>query len=285
MYYFLLTVIIVAVGVQSIFRKEYNIKTDGAVSAPYVFNLLAAVAAVIFLMFFGLANYTFHLPTIIASLFFGALFEIAVVTILYALMYGSLSLTSLLLSYSIILPAIYGILFLGEPFRVTTAVGLILLVISLYLFNMKNETLKITKKWLFYITLLFISNGACSIVMKVHAVSYPDKYQIEFLGTAMVFVALINAVILIFVKKDGMKNAFRRGTYLAAPNGVCNVGANLLLMMLSSTISASIIFPVVAAGGIVTAYIISRLMYKEKMSLIQNIAFAISLISITVLNL
>jgi len=285
MYYFLLFVIIIAVGVQSIFRKEFNIKTDGAQSAPYVFNLLAAAAAVIFLMFFGLADYTFHLPTLIYSLFFGAMFEVAVVTILYALMYGSLSLTSLLLSYSIILPAIYGILFLGEPFRITTAVGLLLLVVSLYLFNKKNETLKITKKWLFYITLLFISNGACSIIMKVHAVKYPDMYQTEFLGTAMLFVALINAVILIFVKKGGIGNAFRRGCYLAAPNGICNVGANLLLMMLSSAIPASIVFPVVAAGGIVTAYVISRFMYKEKMSAIQNIAFIISLISITVLNL
>lgn len=287
MSYFLMFLTIVVSGVQSIFRKQFNSKTEGIFSAPYVFNFLAAIASLVFLLFFGLTKYEFHLQTTIYACAFGILSEVAMVTILYAFMYGSLSLTSLLLSYSIILPALYGILILHEPFKWTTGIGLLLLVVSLYLFNKKKENLKITKKWLVFISLLFLSNGICAILMKVHQYHFPGEYTTEFQGTSVLIIAFINAVILLFMgkKRRGTGRAFAHGTYLAALFGVCNVGANLLTMTLAAEVPAAILYPVVSGGGIISAYIIGRFIYKEKMSAVQNIAFFISLISIIVLNL
>ena len=277
---------VLVLGVQSIFRKQFNNKTDGTPSAPYVFNFTAALAALVFLLCMGLKDgLSFHLPTIWYAVSFGLLSEVAMVTILYAFMYGSLSLTSLLLSYSIIMPALYGIIVLHEPFRITTGIGLVLLVVSLYLFNMKKENCKITKKWLIFMGLLFLSNGTCAILMKVHQYHYPEQYQTEFQGISFLIVAALNAIIILFLNRKGMKNAFVKSTYLAAPFGLCSVGANLLTMMLAVSIPAAVLFPVVSGGGIVSAYVIGRFIYKEKMSAVQNIAFLISLVSIVVLNL
>jgi len=287
MNYLLMFLTILVLGVQSIFRKQFNNKTEGVTSAPYVFNFLAAIASLVFLLFFGLAEYRFHLQTTIYACAFGILSEVAMVTILYAFMYGSLSLTSLLLSYSIILPALYGILVLHEPFRWTTGVGLLLLVVSLYLFNKKKENLKITKKWLIFVSLLFLSNGICATLMKVHQYHFPGEYTTEFQGTSFLIVALLNALILLFMgkKRAGAGKAFSKGSWLAALFGICSVGANLLTMILAAKIPAAILYPVVSGGGIVSAYVIGRFIYKEKMSAIQNVAFLISLVSIVVLNL
>lgn len=285
MNYVLMLITVLVSGAQSIFRKQYNLKTEEIVSAPFVFNFAASLAAMVFLLFFGLADCTFHLPTVLFALCFGLLSEVAMVTILYAFQYGSLSLTSLLLSYSIIMPALYGIAVLHEPFRVTTGIGLVLLAVSLYLFNWKKETFHFSKKWLIFVILLFLANGTCAILMKVHQVYYPEQYQTEFQGISFAVVAVINAVILLFLPRKGIKRAFIKSAQFAVPFGVCNVGANLLTMVLSAAIPAAVLFPVVSGGGIVTAYWIGRFLYKERMTAVQNIAFLVSLVSVVVLNL
>ena len=292
MNYVLMVLTVVISGAQSIFRKQFNLKNDGITSAPYVFNFTASLAALAFLACFGFigsGGFEHHLPTVGYAAGFGVLSSIAMLTVLYAFMYGSLSLTSLLLSYSTIMPVLYGIAFLGEAFTWKTGVGLALLVVSLYLFNIKKENFNITKKWLFFMIVLFLSNGTCAILMKVHQYHFPDQYQLEFQGISYMIIALINAVILIgfaFSKmRGGMKKAFVSSTYLATPFGIANVGANLLTMVLAAVLPAVILFPVVSGGGIVTAYLIGRFLYKEKMSMVQNIAFLISIVSIVVLNL
>ena len=285
--YILLAVCIVAVGAQSLFRKQFSLDSDDTIS-PYVFHFLAGAASVVFMFAVILisgSGLTFHLPTLILAVSFGVSFIIATTTILYAIKYGSLSLTSLLLSYSIILPALFGIVVFGEAIRIPTIIGLILLVISLYMFNKKNETLVINKKWLFYVTLLFISNGTCAILQKVHQTWYPGQYQNDFLLIGMSVVTVINLLFLVFLPKKGIGRAFKCGSYLAVPNGLCNVFANFLIMLLTVALPSAVLFPVVSAGGIVTAFLISKFIYKEKMSKLQIAGFAVSLVSITVLNL
>ena len=67
--------------------------------------------------------------------------------------------------------------------------------------------------------------------------------------------------------------------------GVANGVVNLLVMVASLTIEKSVMFPLISAGGIVLTWIISVFLYKEKLSMKQNIGLVLGIVSIVFLNL
>ena len=49
--------------------------------------------------------------------------------------------------------------------------------------------------------------------------------------------------------------------------------------------AASLMFPLISAGGIILTYIVSRFAYKEKLSLNQNIGVVLGVAAVIFLNL
>lgn len=60
---------------------------------------------------------------------------------------------------------------------------------------------------------------------------------------------------------------------------------NFLVLVLSVRMDASVMFPIISAGGIVATYLVSLLVYKEKMTPQQTVGTFIGVVSIVVLNL
>ena len=127
----LLAVIILSGGFQGIVRKKFAIR---APSASFSFTTGSMFFV---LLFFIVTCKGFNYPKelIPYSIGMATSFCIASVTGMLAIATGSLALTSLIAQYSLILPAIYGILFLNEPTSTTFYIGLSLLLISLFLIN------------------------------------------------------------------------------------------------------------------------------------------------------
>jgi drug/metabolite transporter (DMT)-like permease len=287
MNYLLLALCLLFVGLQSLFHKQYAVKSSDPISI-YMLSLFARIsaAAVMAVAIVIKGGFEFHLPTMIYAVFFGIGFFVATTALNICMVSGPMSLTNLIMSFSVILPTIYSVLFLGESFRLATGAGLVLLVISLIMFNYRNETLKFSKSWIFWVIILFISNGGCAVLQKIHQTNYPGKYQTEYLFVGMTLNAVVNLFIVIFYKdKTGLKNAVKYGFIYAIPQGIANIGSNLLIMMLNTMILATILYPAVAAAGIVFAFCWAVFIYKEKMTELQTAGFVTAVISIIVLNL
>ena len=86
-----------------------------------------------------------------------------------ALFTGPVSVASLMLSYSTMIPAIYSIIAYDEPIDTKLIAGTVLMIFSLFFANMekKGEQKKITVKWLIYITVAAVANGCCSLIQKI----------------------------------------------------------------------------------------------------------------------
>jgi multidrug transporter EmrE-like cation transporter len=67
--------------------------------------------------------------------------------------------------------------------------------------------------------------------------------------------------------------------------GLANGLVNLFVMIASTIIPNSVMFPLISAGGIVLTWIISVFLYKEKLSMKQNIGLVLGIVSIVFLNL
>ena len=279
-----LVIIILGVTVQSVAQKEYNKRVGGGVfgySAAGVFFALPVFAIGV------IGGFNFSVQALIYSLAFAFVYSMATVFLFLAIESGPLSITNLIVSYSLILPAAYGIIMLGEPISIGLIFGFILLLVSLMLINFENkaEPKKITLKWVIYVAVAFLCNGACSIVQRLQQINCKGEYKNEFMIIALAISTLSMAIIAAVNEKKNLLTDIKKGIGWCALHGISNGVVNLLIIVLALRMPASVSFPIISAGGIVAAFIISVTMYKEKLSKPQLVALVLGVASVILLNL
>ena len=197
-----------------------------------------------------------------------------------------LSLTCLVTSFSLIIPTLFGIFALREPVSTNLFIGLGLLAAALVLINLEEKgEKKITLKWAAYVLLAFVGNGMCSTVQKVQQIDLAGQYKNEFMIVALIISAVAMGIFALCTEKKQILPNLKAGVWLYIICGLANGGANFLVIFLSSRMAASVMFPVISAGGIVLTFLISLFFYKEKLSKWQILGSALGLVSVIFLNL
>ena len=279
----LLLTIVIFVSVQSVMKKIYNTKvTGGALS----FSAASCMAALVVFLITSGGKLNFNTEFLIYSVLFAASYSVTVVTNLLAIKTGPLSLTCLVTSFSLIVPTLYGILALDEPVSANLLIGLALLVVALILINLEEKgEKKITLKWVLYVVLAFVGNGMCSTVQKVQQINLAGQYKSEFMIVALIISAVAMAIFALCTEKTEFLPNLKAGFWMYAVNGLANGVTNFLVIFLSLRTPASVMFPVISAGGIVLTFLVSLFVYKEKLSKWQILGSALGLVSVIFLNL
>lgn len=278
---FYLISIIFGISFQNIIKKPFTEKHSG--KGLYFFSLLVGFSAMIF---FALTSKKFEWNSglIVYAVFFALAYTTATVCSLYAVACGSLSLTALVVSYSLILPTVYGLIFLKDPLSFSMIVGFILLVISIFLINKTDEEKNISFKWIVFAILAFVGNGMASVIQKMQQIAFDGSYKNEFMIIALLFVVLFLSVFVLKKERKEIKTYAKSGWYLAISCGIANGIVNLFVMILSAIMPVSLMFPMISAGGIIVTYIVSRFFYKEKLTKIQFAGFLIGIVSVVFLS-
>ncbi len=279
---FYLSSIILGVSAQNIFKRQYTDKTNG--KGIWIFSGLVSLFAMLFFVCTS-KNLNFNISFLPYSIGFAAAFGTTTLFSVLAVSCGSLSLTSLFISYSLMLPTFYGLIFLKDPVSIGLIPGIILLIISLILTNKPNKKSKISFKWLIFVLLAFVGNGMCSTVQKMQQVKFNGAYKNEFMILALAFVTLSLFVFALFKEKSEIKTYAKAGWLLALLSGLINGMVNLFVMILSNRMLTSLMFPLISAGGIIITYLISKFFYKEKLTKTQFIGFLIGIASVIFLNI
>ena len=189
--------------------------------------------------------------------------------IINALKQGSVMLTSLFSQLSLILVSIWGFFFWNAQFTWTVGIGLVLTVIALWLclYNgSSKETVKINFKWIRYIFMLVIGNAGCSIVQRTQQLNFDGKYG-NFLMLVATGISTLVCLVL-YLRSDRRDSAViaRSSWYLPVLAGALNALLNLfVILMATSDLSPSLIYPVLAIGSLIIITILSLLVFKEKM--------------------
>jgi len=131
----------------------------------------------------------------------------------------------------------------------------------------------------------FVANGACCTVQKVQQINFGGNYKNEFMIIALSISALLLLAAAFFSKKEDVGYSLKKGFPYYSVSGIANGAVNYLVLVLSTKMAASLMFPIISAGGIIFTMIVSLLLYKEKLSLYQKIGFAFGLASVVVLNI
>jgi len=284
--------IIIGVTAQNVSKKAYNLR--GGAGAGFTFSAGSVLCACLFFIISGGFKFDFNPAILPYALGFALFYGMAVIFSFFAIKYGSLSLTSLITSYSLIVPAFYGILFLNEPVSILLYLGLAALMISLFLVNYKpnkkdesrkKEKGRVDPRWFLFVALAFVGNGACSTVLTVHQKTFNGQYKSELMICALVMVFLTMATMALFTERKTAPAAIKKGYWLMAITGGFNGLVNLLVMICSLTMSASVMYPLISAGGIIGTALVSILFYKEKLTKMQYVGFVLGILAIVLLNI
>ena len=282
MNYCFLFLTVATLAAQEVFTKQYSTKkTAGAVT----YAALVSISALCMFVLSSGFKFRFRQELLGYVLLFTAAYCAATVFLTLAMGCGPLSLTSLIHSYSLMIPTLYGILFLHEKLRVSMCIGMALLVLSLALINYAKSDRKKNVRWLLYVCVAFMGNGLCSTVQKAQQVAFGGQYKNEFMIVSLAGVSVILLICSLFLERKQLLSSIRRGWYLAVPCGILNGLTNLFVLLLSTKIAASLMFPILSGGNVVLTSLISVWGFHEKLNRRQLAGIALGVASIILLSL
>lgn len=278
---FYLITIILCLSMQNVAKKMYTQKSNGGV---YVFGVLTCFSAAGFFIVTS-GGFEWNVKIIPYSLAFALAYCTTMIFSVIAINCGSLSLTNLMVSYSLMIPALYGLLFLDEQVSFGFYPGIVLLAVSLFLINQRGKQETINVKWIVSVLLAFLGNGMCTVFQKMQQIAFDGAYKNEFMIIALVSGATVLLVISLHKERKQLSEYAKKGWIYGVFSGICNGILNLFVMVLSARMSASIMFPLISAGGIIVTYLISKFIFKEHLSKLQFVGFVLGIACVIFLNI
>ena len=283
---FYLISIIIGISIQNILKKAYTNKTDR--KGVCFFSVLSSMAAMLFFVVSAIStkgSLEWNMKILPYAIAFAVSYAVGAIFSIIAVSVGSLSITSLIISYSLMIPTIYGLFFLNDPVSIGLIPGIILLVISLGLINKKGENVKFSFKWIVSVSLSFLGNGMCSVTQKMQQEAFGGRYKDEFMIIALCIVVVVVGVFVLLKERKEVVYYVKNGWYYGTISGVMNGMVNLFVMILAGLMPVSLMFPLISAGGIIVTYIVSKFLYKESLTKLQFAGFIIGIGSVILLNL
>ena len=284
--YLLLVGVVIGISAQSIIQKQYNRYFSTVKDANYLYNFFMSLCAFCFFAVLFVFSPKVNISSLPYALGFAITICMAIVFQVLAIKEGPLALTALAISFSLLIPTFYGIIFCGEKLTCFGIGGIVLLVLSLFLVNEYSKPdKKITKKYITYLILGFLGNGFCSTIQKMHQIKFEGNYGRFFLFMAMFVVMAFNLIVFLTHKSKVNKSLYQRGVLLASLTGICNGAVNYLVVYLTTFLPSCILYPTISAGSTLIVFLIALFIYKERFKKHQYCGYILGIFAIILLNL
>ena len=287
---FLIAVVILLYSFQTLFCKLFTDKYPGRseLSSP-VFGVLEGIFIFVFSFIWGGCEFSPSLFTVIMGILnAGALFGYNT-TLIAAGKKGSYAFMNVLMLFGgIIVPTVYGAVFLNEGFTLIKFIGISIMLVACVLMNLEEMKMKNTPI-IYYVLcgLLFMFNGLYGTFVKIQTVYHDDEKQ-EMVMLTFGLMGLVALVQLVMKEKKESLKAFRLDKKSALPLIIClfSAAAAVNLMVLILPLVDTAVFYTVENGGVLLlAAVYSVLFFREKLSAPKTIGIILGIASITILSI
>ena len=245
-------------------KKYFKKKGD-----VYSFNFYTHIICVI--LFLALAiKEQISLFTILLSVIFGFTTFFSAIFKQKALTIGPMHLTNLLVTSSMIIPALSGAIMFGEKFSIYKGIAILILIYFIFLSLQKTDNgQKLNKKWLIYCLITFIAAGMIGVLQKIHQTSIHKDELSSFLAVSFLMSTVISAIMS--QKESKSAKIEKRSLIAAIICGVCTFAMNYINLKLSGILPSQLFFPLVNGSAIILTSIVSCFVFKEKLTKKQTI--------------
>ncbi len=302
MFYIILLMLgVLACGVYSLAMKPASMKFSGK-GDTILFNAFVTLTASVcaFISFAAQGGETVPLEGLIWAAIFGVIFSMTVFTNLIALEHGPLSLTTLIVNFSLVQTILFFAIFYNEKLSPIRIIGIAILVFCMFLYtnpkiqaSEKNRSKREMFTWLILSVIAAVGNGFLSITQKIYSMKSDNAYAASFLAFGYLFATVTSAILfaIIHIRSKKEKRTNFRG-FFSLPMigfillmGFSNYILNLIVVILATKMDAAIVYPVIQGGGPIIVTVGSRLLFKEKITASKAMAILLGCSAIVLLNL
>lgn len=251
---------------ESIFVRNYAKKYG---SGGMIMNAIIALFASLFFLVTDSDGFNAPLEMIPLALINASLFAIGYYCGFAAYKHGPYGLTRLIGNFALLFTIFYAIFFLGEEPKVTTYLGIVMIIASMVLINYKKKTddeHEVSFKWIILVTLSLVANGFIGILTRMQQIMFENSCSSEFQVISIGGSFLLLAVIGIIIDRDKLPYVMKHGTLYGLMAGLCNGAKNFLTLIIYLLLPLSVISPMKTGIGLVATFIMALLVYKEKYS-------------------
>lgn len=288
--YLFITVAAVCIGINFCMEKLYRMKAVEDLSHIFLFHILSSLFSMVF--FFCLNGFRLSFGSFgITMAFLYSLFCTVYSLIgMFAYKFGKLSIYTLFLMIGgMLLPYLYGIIFLKEQLSLWRVFGMVLLIGALIFdaLAVKAEEKSINKKvFLLLCFAVFFLNGGVSIASKVHQISPEAIGTNDFIIwnhiTKFTLTSVILCIYCIYGKRKNVEIKLlewehRKIGLLIIVICVIIVGViNMLMLEAAKTLPATAQFPFVTGGVTVVTALFAKIFFKEKINLVHGLSLVVT---------
>lgn len=281
---------------QFVFTKLYERAIPQTRITSLVMLLISNLIGVVMFGVVGNLHIHFSLTSIIWAVLLGIVMIPCCMLGLKVLSLGSLAIYSMFMMLGgMIVPFVYGVLFLHEAISFAKILGIVLLTVFIILQSMAQKATDDTKtskkgKRLFITLclLIFFLNGFTSVITKAHQISNDAVDEVSFTVISCL-ATLIISMIMLFVEYIKNRSETKKQTasviqwkpiLTLAFYGAAAYTGSFLNLKAASSVPASIQFPIISGGVIFFSALASVLIFREKISKKEWISIMGALISI-----
>ena len=271
---------------------RFNRKNAARPNANGIYNILVACSAALTWTVITLMNPSYDPAVLLYSAGYGVCFTMAICGLIGALKHGPVPLTAFAKQLSLICVSLGGFMFWRVRVTLFTIIGLVLLAVSLYLCFLakekyeQNPPRRVTGRWVLYVLVLIAGNAGCSIIQKYQQMAFDGRHG----GIMMLAASVLSVGLCALLSRKNptprWREIVRDSWFYPALAGMSSALMNLFVILLASTtLSPSVIYPGQATGGFILTTLISVIFMGEKIRFREGIGLAIGATALVLLSI
>ena len=278
MNYLLVLMATVLLAFEFALSRKYQTMEGTAMTAGLRFNLLTGLLTMV--IFFGINGFRlefspFSLAVALLAALCGTAYNVISFRILKA---GGMALYSMFLMLGgMLLPYLYGVLFLDEALTPLRILGVAVIAAAVVLSS--RASYRFSGKVYLWCALVFLLNGGVSILSKLHQIdtAHSPVSTAAFVMYGGMGRFLFCALALLSLGKKREKPASRPVNILAVAAGAAAIsGLSYLLQLVgAANLPATVLYPMVTGGSIIFSALSGLVFFREKLSAIQVLSIGL----------
>lgn len=309
----ILLVIGIAANVGSgVINRYYTKAVSRGMGGFYLFLLITSYVSAVCI--WGVTGFDLKMSaySVITALIQGVVMALSAAFVLYSIAVGPWAYTTVITSFSMLIPTLIGTVFWHEQIDALTVIGIVLVAVSIVLSVQKgkkhNESAEppqdeskkyksgVSAKWFAAVIVATVATGGMGVIQKVHQKS---DYRAELLPMLAISFAVMGTVFAILLVIYFIK--FGSGSLLENPPqtrgakvllvmlivvaGLCGMIKNIVNMYLSGVMNSAVFFPLSNGGNLVIVTLLAIFAYKEKLTVKQWIGLGAGIVAVVFLCL
>ena len=231
----------------------------------------------------------FDTRTILISFLFALTLIGGMYFTIYAYRLTTVAINSLFTSASLIVPIVFGGIFLNEVISVYQIFAIILFFASVYLITLTDEKAehKFTFKTLAVLMAILFSGGIGSMSMQMFTNYVPNGNMSWFIVLGYVFASVLLMIIYPFILKrtEGETKLKGKVCFYAGSSAAMGFVIQQFTTMLITMLPSFVLFPLLNGTAVIVSTIVGAVSFKEKITVKNSLGIILGLASLMAINL